>query len=116
DAMQGNYFAGIYYPDKTKVGWWKIGYPEYFAKVLNATHWSGLDIYVDGVRLDLATIRVSDFRRILDMRTGLLQRTFVAHFDKGQIAFTFERFCSMAAPNTGAVRCEITSIDFSGTI
>jgi hypothetical protein len=27
---------GIYYPDKTKVGWWKNGYPEYFAKVLNA--------------------------------------------------------------------------------
>ena len=36
DSLQGNYIAGIYYPDKTKVGWWKNGYPEYFAKVLNA--------------------------------------------------------------------------------
>jgi maltose phosphorylase len=34
--FQGSYIAGIYYPDKTKVGWWKNGYPEYFAKVLNA--------------------------------------------------------------------------------
>jgi maltose phosphorylase len=35
-TFQGSYIAGIYYPDKTKVGWWKNGYPEYFAKVLNA--------------------------------------------------------------------------------
>jgi trehalose/maltose hydrolase-like predicted phosphorylase len=27
--------------DKTKVGWWKNGYPEYFAKVLNAPNWIG---------------------------------------------------------------------------
>ena len=33
-TLQGNYVAGVYYPDKTRVGWWKNGYPEYFAKVL----------------------------------------------------------------------------------
>ena len=36
-TLQGNYLGGIYYPDKTKVGWWKNGYPEYFAKVLEFT-------------------------------------------------------------------------------
>ena len=35
DSLQGTYMGGVYYPDKTKVGWWKNGYPEYFAKVLN---------------------------------------------------------------------------------
>ncbi len=33
DRHQGSYVAGVYYPDKTRVGWWKNGYPEYFAKV-----------------------------------------------------------------------------------
>ena len=37
DSFQGSYIAGVYYPDKTKVGWWKNCYPEYFAKVLNLT-------------------------------------------------------------------------------
>ena len=37
DSLQGNYLAGVYYPDKTRVGWWKNGYPEYFAKILNGT-------------------------------------------------------------------------------
>ena len=35
DILQGSYVGGVYYPDKTRVGWWKNGYPEYFAKVLN---------------------------------------------------------------------------------
>jgi maltose phosphorylase len=30
DTLQGSYVAGVYYPDKTVVGWWKVGYPEYF--------------------------------------------------------------------------------------
>ncbi len=24
DSLQGSYLAGIYYPDKTRVGWWKM--------------------------------------------------------------------------------------------
>ena len=48
-TLQGNYIGGVYYPDKTRVGWWKNGYPEYFAKVLNAAFWIGVEVQVDGV-------------------------------------------------------------------
>jgi maltose phosphorylase len=48
DTLQGTYVAGIYYPDKTVVGWWKNGYPEYFAKVPNAPSWTGIDVKIDG--------------------------------------------------------------------
>ena len=41
-SLPGNYIGGIYYPDKTRVGWWKNGYPEYFAKVPNAAFWIGV--------------------------------------------------------------------------
>ena len=47
-SLQGSYIAGVYYPDKTRVGWWKNGYPEYFAKVLNSCNWIGLNVKVDG--------------------------------------------------------------------
>ncbi|MFM7769480.1 MAG: glycoside hydrolase family 65 protein, partial [Bacteroidota bacterium] len=46
-SLQGSYIAGVYYPDKTRVGWWKNGYPEYFAKVLNSANWIGIDIRVN---------------------------------------------------------------------
>jgi maltose phosphorylase len=41
ENFQGSYIAGIYYPDKTKVGWWKNGYPNISQK-LNAL--TGLEL------------------------------------------------------------------------
>ena len=38
ETFQGSYVGGVYYPDKTRVGWWKNGYPEYVANVLNAAN------------------------------------------------------------------------------
>ena len=52
-TLQGSYIGGVYYPDKTKVGWWKNGYPEYFAKVLNAPNWIGIQIKIENEILDL---------------------------------------------------------------
>jgi len=61
DMHQGTYVAGVYYPDKTRVGWWKNGYPEYFAKVLNAPSWIGIKINIEGQELDLAKCKVENF-------------------------------------------------------
>lgn len=46
DSLQGSYIGGIYYPDKTKVGWWKNGYPEYYAKIINSINWIGINVRV----------------------------------------------------------------------
>ena len=116
DSLQGSYFAGIYYPDKTRVGWWKNGYPEYFAKVLNAVDWSGIEIYINDTKLDLAQVVHHSFERTLDMRQGLLQRTFSVETNEGDIDFAFERFCSMSDNEIGAIRCRITSRTYSGRI
>ncbi|MDL5050841.1 hypothetical protein QQ054_33115 [Oscillatoria amoena NRMC-F 0135] len=88
ETLQGSYVAGVYYPDRTRVGWWKNGYPEYFAKVLNAPSWIGIQLTIDGYQLDLATCVIEDFVRVLDMRTGLLTRTFTVTLpDKKKTAY-----------------------------
>ena len=72
-TFQGSYIGGVYYPDKTRVGWWKNGYPEYFAKVINAPSWIGINILVDGEALDLNTCaKVEGFRRELNMKEGMV--------------------------------------------
>lgn len=94
--MQGTYVAGVYYPDKTRVGWWKNGYPEYFAKVLNAPSWNGIDIFIDGMQLDLAVVPVTDFVRELDMKAGVLRRSFVAIMPTGKkVKISSTRFISI---------------------
>ena len=106
DHMLGSYVGGVYYPDRTKVGWWKNGYPEYFAKVLNATNWTHIGLRVNGSVVDLATAHeVRDFERVLDMRQGLLQRTCTLVLAQGvEIRLETERFISMAAPTRPPVR------------
>ena len=117
ETLPGNYVAGVYYPDKTRVGWWKNGYPEYFAKVLNAANWIGIDIAVDGEQLDLAKCEVSNFRRELNMKEGYLKRTFTAKNSKGKIVKAEAiRFCSMADDEAGAIKYTLKAINFDGKL
>ena len=117
ETMQGNYVAGVYYPDKTRVGWWKIGYPEYYAKVLNASNWIGIDIEIDGEVFDLAKCEVDDFRRVLNMQEGYLERTFKAKLESGkEVKVEAKRFCSIVDDETGALCYKITPLNFSGEL
>jgi maltose phosphorylase len=117
ETLSGNYVAGVYYPDKTRVGWWKNGYPEYFAKVLNATNWIGIDILIGDEQLDIAKCEVSAFKRELNMKEGYLKRTFTAKTAKGrEVEVEAIRFCSIADDETGAISYRITPLNFSGAI
>ena len=117
DTLRGSYVAGIYYPDKTRVGWWKNGYPEYFAKIINSTNWIGINIAIDGVELDLATAKVLSFNRVLDMQHGLLVRTFVAELPNGKrVEVNAQRFVSIRNTTIGAVRYSLKALNFSGKI
>jgi maltose phosphorylase len=117
DSMQGSYVAGVYYPDKTRVGWWKNGYPEYFAKVLNAPNWIGIDISVDGKAVDLAKSEIISFSRILNMKEGYLERTFrVTVLGNKAVEINSRRFVSMAEPDLGVIRYSVKSLDFEGTL
>jgi len=117
ETLQGNYVAGVYYPDKTRVGWWKNGYPEYFAKVLNAANWIGIDIWLEDEQLDLAKCEVNAFYRELNMREGYLKRSFQAKTAGGrEVAVEAIRFCSMADDETGAISYTIKPVNFSGTL
>lgn len=117
ETLLGNYVAGVYYPDKTRVGWWKNGYPEYFAKVLNAANWVGIEVKLDDEILDLATAEVSEFKRILNMHAGVLERTFTAKLKSGKIVkVKSTRFCSIADDEVGAIRYSITPVNFDGKI
>ncbi len=111
-TFQGNYIAGVYYPDKTRVGWWKNGYPEYFAKVLNAPNWIGINVTINGEQLDLFSCDVSDFRRELNMQEGWLSRSFIAVLNnKTKIKVDAKRFLSVDFDEVGAIQYSVTPLN-----
>ena len=116
-SLKGSYVAGIYYPDKTRVGWWKNGYPEYFAKVLNSPNWIGIDVQVNHEQLDLAKCKTEKFRRVLNMQEGYLERSFIALMANGdKVKVEARRFVSMDNAEIGVVRYMVTPLNFTGEI
>lgn len=117
-TLQGSYVAGVYYPDKTRVGWWKNGYPEYFAKVLNSVNWIGVDVQVKGETLDLHTAKeVHSFHRELDMQKGTLYRKVDLTMPNDvRLVIESTRITSMANDELGALSYKIKSINYSGVI
>ena len=117
-TFQGSYIAGVYYPDKTKVGWWKNGYPEYFAKVLNAPNWIGINVTINGENLDLATCKeVENFRRELNMQEGWYQRSFQAVLQNDiKVSVQVTRFLSLDLDELGAIHYEVSPINSDAKI
>ncbi|WP_299396617.1 glycoside hydrolase family 65 protein [uncultured Gelidibacter sp.] len=117
-TFQGNYIAGVYYPDKTRVGWWKNGYPEYFAKVLNAPNWIGINVTINGEALDLTTCKeVRNFRRELNMQEGWLSRTFEVALQNGiELKVDAKRFLSLDMDEVGVIQYHVTALNSAADI
>ncbi len=117
-TFQGSYIAGVYYPDKTRVGWWKNGYPEYFAKVLNAPNWIGINVIINDETLDLYTCKkVENFKRELNMKAGWLSRSFIATLKNNiQIKVETKRFLSLDLDELGAIQYAITPLNSNANI
>ncbi|RMZ50458.1 glycoside hydrolase family 65 protein [Flavobacteriaceae bacterium PRS1] len=117
-TFQGSYIAGVYYPDKTRVGWWKNGYPEYFAKVLNAPNWIGINVLINDEQFDLfACKKVQNFRRELNMKEGWLSRSFTATLQNNiEIQVQTKRFLSLNLNEVGAIHYQISPINSDAII
>lgn len=105
DKLIGSYFNGVY-EDKP------LSYPEYFnglAKrccfMINANNWLYTRIFLDDEEIDLNKIEVNDFYRELDMKKGIVKRSFSY---KG-VYFEFERFVSINYHYIGGQRITFKS-------
>ena len=107
DSLQGVYIGGVWFPDKTRVGWWKNGYPEYFGKAINALNFVKAEIRIDGDLIDLAKTPFDDVELSLDMKAGILHRSFIV---KG-VKISVDRFISVAKKELADLRWTFVSVD-----
>ena len=122
DSLQGTYLAGVWFPDKTRVGWWKNGYPKYFGKVPNSPSFINMGITINGEKLDLAKVKFSDFYLALDMHQGLLTRSFTYEGKDTKVKFEFERFLHITLKEAALIKVKATvlsgkaKIDFDAAL
>jgi trehalose/maltose hydrolase-like predicted phosphorylase len=86
-------------------------------ELAQAPNWLPLIIKVDGETFRLDTGKILNYERRLDLRLGLLSRDVRWCSPSGHtIDLHFEQFVSFADCHVMAIRCLITSVDFTGNI
>lgn len=116
-SLQGSYVAGITFLDRTRVGWWKNGYPLFFSRIPNAPNWSGIYLRLIDEELDLALWDVAHFERRLDMRKGISYRDMEVTSPKGHsLKVHVEHINSMANQSLCLIKYSVTSINYEGKI
>lgn len=116
DFHRGSYLAGVWFPDKTRVGWWKNGYPQYFGKVINSINFIGIRVFIDGEELDLNKSEVKEYYRELDMQHGVLTRMFTIVQNGKETGVEVTRFLSVADKELAAIRYSVTAKNYNGNI
>lgn len=117
DSYRGSFVAGITYLDKTRVGWWKNGFPKYNTRMPNAADWSRISLRLIDEELDLAQWDVDRFNRKLDMKAGISYRDMDVTSPRGnQLRLHVEHIADMARPNLCLIKYCVTSLNYAGKV
>ena len=117
DSYRGSFVAGITFLDKTRVNWWKNGFPKFFTRTPNAADWSRINLRLIDEELDLAQWDVNNFNRRLDMKAGISFRDVEVTSPRGnQFRLHVEHIADMARPNLCLIKYSVTSLNYSGKI
>lgn len=116
DSLVGSYFNGIYEREEVSSQNYK-GIIDNTEFMVNSVDYFYTKVLLDGETLDLATAKIHKFRRCLDLKTGVLRRSFIWELNNGkQVEILFERFLSMSDANMAGQRIRFMPLNFDGSI
>jgi len=116
ESLVGNYFNGVYEQQEVGPSAYK-GMIDNSEFIVNAVDWLYLRIAVDGEELDLNKSNFKDFNRVLNLRTGILKRSYIWIMKDGkELKLDFERFLSMKDAHQAGQLLTMTALNFSGNV
>ncbi len=116
ESLIGSYFNGIYESTGTEGSAYK-GIIDRTEFMVNSVDWLYLRIQLGDEMLYFEQAQVEKFRRVLDLKTGVLTRSYVWVLKDGRrLALEFERFLSMKEARLGGQRVLLTPLNFSGEV
>ncbi|MDR0829687.1 MAG: hypothetical protein LBN95_06210 [Prevotellaceae bacterium] len=99
---------------KTKWGAYVPGvfahHPHLNEELVNLPCFLSIEPTAAGEKLDLLTSKISDYERVLNMKTASLSRNLTWHTKEGDVKVKFERFVSGARPHLSVQRAEFTVV------
>lgn len=116
DSLIGNYFNGIYEAADLEKSSYK-GMIDKTEFIVNSANWLYTRIQVDNETVDLYTSKFKDYVRTLDLKNGILTRSYIWVLESGkEIKLEFERFLSMKEAEIAVQKITLKPLNFSGDI
>ncbi len=119
EGMVGSFFNGVF-EEESLAQLTAFSFKGLIARthgIANAVNWLHTRISIDGEELDLARSCFREFVRQVDLRTGVLTRSFVWETASGKrLRVTFFRLLSMVQPRLGCQKIALQALNFSGRV
>ncbi len=91
--------------------------PIVFTELVNFPDWLELEIFLNGERFNLAEGEILDFKRLLNLFTGLLTRIVRWRSPNGKTTrLEFQRFASLADEHLACLQVRLIPEDYSGSL
>ncbi|CUX54484.1 Maltose phosphorylase [Clostridium sp. C105KSO15] len=114
NSLTGSYFNGIYESIQLETSSYK-GIVDKTDFIVNSADWLYTRIEADGELLDLNTVKFKDFYRELDLKSGILTRSYIWVLANGkEVKLEFTRFLSMKEAESAIQKIIVTPLNFSG--
>lgn len=84
--------------------------------MINALNFIAIDISINDQLIDLASLEPEDFYWELDMKNGVLSRTFTITTSTNKVRISFERFLSIVKKESAYIYLTIEMLEGSGTV
>ena len=116
-STRGTYINGFYETEAIRYPEDAYGYARIGQTMLNVADARGIELHVDGERVDLFSCKLADYRRTLDFRRGTLTRTMRLELANGnQVDVRIERLVSLTRKHAAAIRYTVTTVNFHGLV
>lgn len=116
-SVEGTYLNGFYESKPIVYEEEAYGYAKQSQTMLNVTNSKIVKLYVNNELFDLFSGKVLSYKRVLNMKTGVLTRdiTWQSPSDK-QVRISIKRLASLSHKHLAAISYSVTPLNFSGEI
>ena len=113
-TIPGSYLNGVFDSEPIRYGETAYGYAKNHETICSVMDAKGLLLSADGERLDAGACELREHRRVLDMRSGLLRRSFRWQTRSGcLLEAETERLVCLARPELAAARLRLRCLSGS---
>lgn len=116
-SIEGNYLNAFFESETIHYPEVAYGYAEHSQTMLNVTNGKIIRFFFEDEEFKMQPETIADYKRIFDLRTGILQRNLIWRSRSGKrFLFEISRVVSFNDKHVAAIRFVVTPLDGGGTV